>query len=232
MSGNEQEQIPEKLLQPNQRLEIMLLDGSTEVYQSRIEEVHKTELIVAMPMSKGYPVLLYEGSKFTGNLLFPGGKYVFTSFFLGKALNPLPVWKISLPQNIHKVQQRSFVRVAARISVHLTYSEKKGEPPREELIDHSLILDSKDISGGGVSLIAKHALKYGQIVQLSMQVPGEDGDELIESLGTVVRSEKPTEDSPFFWVGIRFESIQERDRQKIVRFVFKKQLEHRQKGLR
>ena len=63
MSGNEQEQIPEKLLQPNQRLEIMLMDGSTEVYQSRIEEVHKTELIVAMPMSKGYPVLLYEKNK-------------------------------------------------------------------------------------------------------------------------------------------------------------------------
>ncbi|WP_018704293.1 flagellar brake protein [Anaeromusa acidaminophila] len=231
MSGNEQEQIPEKLLQPNQRLEIMLMDGSTEVYQSRIEEVHKTELIVAMPMSKGYPVLLYEGSKFIGNLLFPGGKYVFTSFFLGKALDPLPVWKISLPQNIHKVQQRSFVRVAARISVRLTYTEKKGEPPRDELIDHSLILDSKDISGG-VSLIAKHALKYGQIVQLSMQVPGDEGDELIETLGTVVRCEKPADDSPFFWIGVRFESIQERDRQKVVRFVFKKQLEHRQKGLR
>ena len=65
-----------------------------------------------------------------------------------------------------------------------------------------------------------------------MQVPGDDGDELIETLGTVVRCERPTDDSPFFWIGVRFESIQERDRQKIVRFVFKKQLEHRQKGLR
>ena len=228
MSGNEQEQIPEKLLQPNQRLEIMLLDGSTEVYQSRLEEVHKTELVVAMPMSKGYPVLLYEGSKFIGNLLFPGGKYVFTSFFLGKALDPLPVWKISLPQNIHKVQQRSFVRVAARISVRLTYTEKKGEPPRDELIDHSLILDSKDISGGGIQIIAKMPLQIGDDVSISLDLPGSDG---IAAMGEVVRIQQAETEKPIFLIGIKFTDILEKERSSLIKYIFKLQLERRQKGL-
>ena len=120
------------------------------------------------------------------------------------------------------MQQRSFVRVAARISVHLTYVEKKGELSQEEQIDHSWHLDSKDISGGGVSVIAKHALKCGQIVQLSMQVPGDEEIELIETLGTVVRCERPTDDSIFFWIGVRFESIQERGQTKNSSLCFQK----------
>ncbi|MDF2928641.1 MAG: hypothetical protein K0Q75_879, partial [Anaerospora sp.] len=37
--------------------------------------------------------------------------------------------------------------------------------------------------------------------------------------------------NPVFWVGIKFLEVQERDRSKLIKYIFKKQLEQRQKGV-
>lgn len=232
MMKKEQEKIPKDLLRPNQRLEILLMDGSTETYQSRIEEVGEDRLTLAMPMSKGRPILLYEGSSFNGRMPCHGGMYVFASTFLDKAITPLPVWVVSLPRDVRKVQQRSFVRVSARVETNITYVEPPAPGSAQAPTARTLQLETKDISGGGVGLISKVPLKHGQKVRLQLYLPVDGAENRLELLGSVSRCERPQADLPVFWLGIRYEDIQEADRQKIIRYVFKKQLEERQKGIR
>lgn len=208
-----------------------LLEKPEEHYGSRIEEVNSDNLVIAMPMSKGYPVMLPRGDNFVAKLIFEGIVYQFMCTLLSKKVHPLPLWVVSLPFDIKKVQLRSFVRIASSLPVKLKIVlPETGNPVNagEVTENPEYSLATKDISGGGIQVVSKYALKPGAKVEVNMDIPGSGA---ITSMGEVVRLQQPQPDNPVFWVGIKFTDIQEKDRSKIIKYIFKKQLEQRQKGI-
>jgi c-di-GMP-binding flagellar brake protein YcgR len=211
----------------NQRFTIMLSKnpGSPQ-FQSRIEEVASDHIVCAMPMIKGRPLILQQGVKFYGKTIIDGIVYFFTSKLLDKKIFPLPVWIIDLPYDIQRIQQRSFVRVDAMLPVELRQIAE--ESPKN--LDNSIPLKvlTKDISGGGAQLILNEPVKIGTRLTLIIEVPDM---EAIETIGEVIRVEKPKQDRDIFWIGIKFLDLQEAFRNKLIRFIFRKQLEQKQKGI-
>ncbi|SDF39383.1 c-di-GMP-binding flagellar brake protein YcgR, contains PilZNR and PilZ domains [Sporolituus thermophilus DSM 23256] len=202
----------------------MLANGDkAERYSSRIEEVTDEYLIIAMPMSKGYPVFLSLGDNLHVRIVDNGTAYQFTCTLVSKKLHPLPVWVVTRPREIIKVQQRSFVRVRTALPVEISIFDNETAQ-----FSNSFQACSRDLSGGGIQLVSKEALDLGMKVQLAFELP-EAG--LIVVNGEVVRIEKPHHDRDIFWIGIKFLDLAERERSKIIRYIFKKQLEDRRKGL-
>lgn len=216
--------LPEHIFKINQRVEVALSkDYNVQHYTSRIEERLPDRLVLAMPMSKGYPVLLESNREFYGKVFTDTGVYWFRSVYYNKRMQPLPVWIVSLPYDIKKIQQRAFVRfdVALPASISFMLSPDQEEPTTIKTV-------TKDLSGGGVQVVSEMPLHLGTKLQVEVEVP-EHG--LVQAVGEVIRVFRPVSDRKLFWLAVKFTDIQENARDKIIRFIFKKQLEQRQKGL-
>lgn len=211
----------ENVLQVNQRLEIMLAAVPGRKFTSRIEEVHADHLVIAMPMSKGQPIILNYGSKFFARLVVQQSAYQLTCTFIDKRLNPIPVWLVSRPADIKKIQQRAFVRLDSSMPVRWQFLTETEDAP---LISSTI----RDISGGGVRIITKNPVPLGSKLKVMLDLPGIGPLELPSE---VVRIDQPQADLPIFWVGTKFLDIPENIRSKIIKYIFKKQVEERQKGL-
>lgn len=214
----------EELLKINQRVEIMLSQNSNAPhFTSRIEEMLPDKIIFAMPMQKGHPVLLERGRSFYGKIFDESGIYFFKSNFLDKKMSPLPVWIAEIPHDIEKIQQRAFVRFDISQPLKIEYFlDTNEETPL------SFQVNTKDLSGGGLQAICDQPIKLGTKVKMLLTL-SEGGDFEVE--GEVVRVCKPQMDRQLFWVSVKFVNVRDNIRDKIVRFIFKKQLEHRKKGL-
>ncbi len=214
----------EQIVKVNQRLEIMLSKNiNTPRFTSRVEELTSDEMIIAMPMQKGRPIILESGRGFYGKIITESGVYIFKSKFLSKRMYPLPVWIVAMPYEIEKTQQRAFVRFDVSQPLQIEYFL---DDDAEKAITQKVM--TRDLSGGGLQAICEQQIKIGTKVNMMLTLP-EDGD--LEVDGEVIRVQKPQEDRQLFWISIKFVDTRNIVRDKISRFIFRKQLEHRQKGL-
>lgn len=197
-------------------------NSNTPRLASRVEEIASDEMVIAMPMQKGRPIFLESGRGFYGRIITEGGVYFFKSKFLKKRMYPLPVWIVAMPYEIEKMQQREFVRFDVSQPLQLEYLP-------EDDADHTISLKviTRDLSGGGLQAICEQPIKIGTKVKMIISLP-DDGD--LEVAGEVIRVQKPQDDRQLFWISVRFVDVRSIIRDKISRFIFKKQLEHRQKG--
>jgi len=175
---------------------------------------------IAMPMNKSVPVIPRPGTKFYGRALAQGTIWQFTCIFVDKNMVPVPIWICELPFALIKVQLRSFVRLPAALPLKFKILSDSGDPV-------SIGTTTRDISGGGLQLITKKDLPVGTILHLWLDLP-EFGP--VATKATIVRSDQPP-DTNIYWVATKFTEIVEKDREKIIKFIFKKQSELRQKGL-
>ncbi|MDF2635333.1 MAG: type pilus assembly PilZ [Pelosinus sp.] len=194
----------------------------TPRFTSRVEEIFSDEIMIAMPMHKGRPIFLESGYKFYGKIINNSGVYFFKSKFLSKRMTPLPVWIIAMPYDLEKMQQREFVRFDVSQPLQIEYFLGDDESPV------SLKVMTRDLSGGGLQAICSSPIKMGTKVKMSISL-AEDDD--LEVDGEVIRVQKPQEDRQLFWISIKFLDVRNVIRDKISRFIFKKQLEQRQKGI-
>ncbi len=206
----------------NQRLAILLpKEKSFEQYSSRVEEVSESKLLVAMPMSKGSPVLMETGGHFYAKVFADSGIYGFDTSLLGKMIRPLPLWSISIPKEMKKVQQRAFVRLDVSLPAELEYSDENGEIV-------SLKAATKDLGGGGLQIITDRPLMVRDCFQVYIKLPD---NEAVQAKVEVVRCYKPQEERDLYWSAVKFVEINENYRDRIIRFIFRRQLEQRQKGV-
>ncbi len=205
-------------LSPGQIVDIVSdLGDRPQRLSTRILEVGPKGFAVFRPMENGSPI--------------PVGARVAITFPLGNAIWTLdcPVqatisMRIDLgypdPDHIRRVQRREHLRVAMTMPM-----------------DYQLALDGKfgrerqgllqDLSGGGCLLLLNEEVHYGAVlrVHLSMEQYG-----LMEVMGRVVRSTPGERRRGGRWqVAVEFYPIAERDRDRLVKFVFNK---HREEVIR
>jgi c-di-GMP-binding flagellar brake protein YcgR len=189
-------------------------------YRSRVEEVHSHHLVLAMPFDKGFPVYASVGAPIYGKVITDSAPYLFVSHYMEKRMSPLPVWIISPPTEITKLQQREYVRIDAKIPATVTLIDQEEDVPPANLIVN-------DISGGGARLVSPQSYPLGTSLLITFELPGQ---EIIETIGQVVRSEQPQTDLSVYWIGVKYVGLQERQRNKIIKYVFQKQLERHRRG--
>jgi hypothetical protein len=116
------------------------------------------------------------------------------------------------------VQRRDFARVDVKIPVEVTVQDSM-----------KFVADTLNVSANGLlletSLFGTDRLKLGTFVWLSIPLDDEEQPQEgpIEARGTAVR------DTGNGSVGIRFDHIAEKHQERLVRFVFRKEVEQRKK---
>lgn len=230
--------MPNKIFKVNGNMEIEITNGLYQgTYSSRIEEVMDNELEIAIPSKQGHLLPLPKGTWFLGKIMQCGSMYLFKSKINHVALQQnVPTWTIEKPEEIEKIQRRSYVRMDARLPVsvkihvegeNILLIEGKNYSAKE-LENKVWELNTKDISGSGAKIIAKMKIPEETNVSLTFQLP-EIG--AFYALARVIRSELINPELGLYWIGVHFIGLTERERDKIVRFIFKKQVELRKRSL-
>ncbi len=203
----------------NLRLDIMLTDDpGAERFPSKVEAISEGRLEFAMPISKGVPILLSPGDAFCGRVVLDGTVWLFTSTFLDKRFLPVAVWVVTPPADFARIQLRSFVRLETALTATVGVAGS-SQPPLKAI--------TKNISGGGAKLAVKEPLDPGARVELAVELPDTGS---LQAFGEVVRVEHD-EKRDFYIVAVKFVEVSERERDKIIKYIFRRQLARRQKGL-
>jgi len=189
--------------------------GNRRVYNSRIEDMGNESLTIAAPYSQGYFLNPRLGEKYTVSISAADCSYVFKAALLNYIRQPIPLWEITLPTALERQQLRSFVRLDVILDIRL-----------EVFTAEKTVIDTltKDVSAGGLRIMINKPIPVGTKLNMFLSL---SEDEKLEAEGEVVRIISPEEEHDKYEVAIRFSEIKERIRSRIVKYIFKKQIERR-----
>jgi len=217
------------MLQINQRIELDVNYGEyAGTYLSRVEEIGEKEIKVAIPVEKGTIVPLRLKTPVTITFLTKDAVHSGQTFIIGRTLHPIPVLILLMPEKFKRIQRRDYVRIEARLPVQVQIKENDEE-------SMSLSACTANISGGGMMLVIQQedlAIPLNSTLEVTIEIPEEN--QIIQAVGQVVRSQtiKSTiNDNDELIIGIKFTLIEEKAREQIISYVFKRQRELRKLGL-
>ena len=211
----------------NTKLMVRLADDADNTYyNSRIEDVEEETMLISMPSYKGLPVHVKKDAKILISSLTPNGRLMFESKVEGIIKEGIYMLRISLPKTGQQEQMRQFYRVPIYLRIGIVADDLKAVNEalfRGEEIDFQEA-SIENISGGGCRLTTKIALKENEDVILDFSGTNVDGVDLVPC--RVVRVTAQSNEKKI--ASLRYWNIDERVRDKLIRYVFKRQMELRQ----
>lgn len=210
------------LLQVGQRVEVSLFSDD-EMYTSRIEDLQKEKIIMAMPMdSKRRPIIPQVGDKLYVRLIADQCVYRFFSAYIDKLAEPIPMWIVTVPELAERYQNREFVRIQASIPIMVQITDDSGGllpvyPTR-----------TVDISGSGLCFIYNKRITIGTRIVIEIENLPDIG--IIHVFGEVVRSIEINE-KKVFHIGVRFLDLPRPIQNKFVSYIFELQRKNIAKGI-
>lgn len=206
----------------NHKIEI---NDEENTYKSNIQDIGKSGILIDVPIAGNKYYLMHKGSQIEFILSTENGAYRCTSIVLGKTRdNNLELIALSTPNIIEKIQRREFYRVPLIMDIKYyalpkdnVYSSLKDVP--SGYMDRMQKAIAIDISGGGMRFTSKEKIDKNVYVIITVNLQNE-----ILLLGKVVRVEYDSVNRNFR-IGVRFEGIDKKLRESIIRFVFSKSRE-------
>lgn len=206
-----------------QKVEIMEQQDGQEkrIFQSRVEDITKNSLEIAVPYAKGSFMTFERGEELRARVTDGSCAYLFTTKLLDSINDPISLWVVSLPTTVQKIQLRSFVRLDVNLGVQMDLGEEEGNGLNINAL-------TKDISGGGIQVLLPTPLSIGKRTKITLPLSDRT---IVEAKGEVVRVIPPLADYGKYGIGIKFTAIEERTRDGIIKYIFQKQVERRRKML-
>ncbi|WP_139994652.1 flagellar brake protein [Paenibacillus paridis] len=195
---------------------------ATIEYKSRIADEQEDGLLIEVPISEktGRYKRLFLGDELSVFFVSEDGiKNYFDSHVIGFKEDGVKLIKIRRPEpdRITKVQRRSFLRVPAELEIAIKMTNQVR-----------FVCETDDVGGGGISFIAdgKWPLEAEMVLECWLLVPFKNGTiEHAFFRGEIVRVVEL--ESGRKQAMIKYESINDSERQKVIRYCFEKQLEYR-----
>lgn len=214
-------------LKINQKVEILVdTPGYRGKYVSRIENLTDSEIVVGIPIVSGQIVPLPVGIKVDLDVTCPDAVYRIHTRTLKRILRPLPLLFLAKSEDVERVQRRNYARVDAVLDVEIEKLPSKGEKVKIYGI-------TKNISGGGMLISIRgngdllSLIRKDDFLEVSFKIP--TWKDPIYAISKVVREDVKVRDSKD--IAIAFVSINEKNRDRIVKFVFERQRELRRRGI-
>jgi c-di-GMP-binding flagellar brake protein YcgR len=177
---------------------------------------------VTLPYEKKDVLLLSPGTKVKVRVIGKNEQFLFTSEVLARRTSPFPHYVLKEPEEIKRVQLREYVRLKKVIKAQLAVLLDEDRAGLEQKV---LILD---ISGGGVSIALREPLAVGSKILLKFNLPGiekDDEDCQFKLKAEIRRCERSLSEKPKFIAGAVFLDITEKERDGLIRYIFRKMLE-------
>ncbi len=204
--------------------------------RSRVLDITKELIVLDLPFTEfGGHVLLFNpnDSIFISYQLNDGAVYSFTTHVVDSkfTMDNLPAMSIKVPlvKDIDKIQRREFVRVPVRTELSFLYLSRTQKPVEIKTGEGY----TWDISGGGLSFYANThcSIQAGDAVTVKYHLPNEPRNTTpISAKGNVVRIRESTETNVSI-ISVQYEDITRAFEQRVIRFVFQRQIELKNKGV-
>ncbi len=215
----------------NQKVELQIPTGSWKgSYSTYIADIDDGTISVAQPMVGGSTVPLLRNEEVALEYVIESGERLhFPARVLGHYGMGVPVITLSMPtpQQVQRYQLRDFVRLDANVPLYFALKPAPGlsaeEEDRQKVFHRSR---TSDISGSGAQILLDKVYPSGTRIDLVLQLEGANLPLTAEVVRTV-QQVTPKE----VWTGVRFLRVEERYRERIIRFIFSEQRTRRQKGL-
>lgn len=203
----------------NQKIEI-IEDRIT--YKANIQDVKKDYIMISIPVSEDKYYLMHRGS--IVDFYITGEKEItkFRSEVLGKKEeNNISFAILSSPEFVETIQRREYFRLPVAIDAKLYMLPKNHVYKSITDVPTGFFTRMKDgiivdISGGGMKAVVKEQMINGHFAIASIKIPEE-----LNLLCKIVWVEKDTINRNYR-VALSFQGISERERDKIIKFIFEK----------
>lgn len=211
----------EDYLTINTRITISIKHANySGVYDSRVEDIDDNQIMIAQPSEEGVPIPMVPGTKAIVEFVNNAGRFRFDSQVTGRRnQGKVSLAEIAMPKTVTRSQLREFYRVPTRIKAKLKifYS---AVPDKNMKIPHkSVDCLVVDISGGGGKLITPAWIENNQPFMLDISEAVEGMENAPCEAVRVKRIMEKTE------VSFRFSFDKENDRNQVIKYVFKRQIE-------
>ncbi|NLX76809.1 MAG: flagellar brake protein [Clostridiaceae bacterium] len=199
--------------------------GLVSQYESYDEESNMME--IHAPFTQGKIYTVHPGAKVDIIFSKENDIYMFRAEVIDrKIIEPIPMLWVKPVSPIERIERRSFFRMDCRLPILYHVIEKNAK--KNENIEKKPLKKcyTRDISGGGVCIVTDTEHKPGTEIHAYITIERE-----ICFVGTVVRAIQVREKGKImFETGIEYKQIENRDREKIISFVFETQRERLRKG--
>ncbi|KAA0259153.1 hypothetical protein FHQ18_01500 [Deferribacter autotrophicus] len=207
-------------LEPNIKITVDVLSGEfQDRYDSRIEIVDKDYLYISVPTKNAIPAPLTPGTKIEVSFITDKGRFSFKSEVVERIKENILMLKVKKPSFLMRKELRKYFRVETHLKViicKINYNNNENIPEMVKECDFGII---KDISGGGIKIVTELPLQAENIVEIDFNGTINNIKEVFGKVVRVVSLNNKYE------AGIEFISIRENDRDKIIHYVFKRQIE-------
>lgn len=185
---------------------VVVVNYNDVIYKCSIQDISEEGFSISVPVNNGKFLMLDEGKNLDVEYCTETGNYYeFDVEVIGRdKSDKIPMYKLSLPMNVRKIQRRNYVRVP--VVKNVEYRRDK-----EELWSKATILD---LSGGGMKIKAAQEFKINEKLFIKI----ETSSEVFEITAEVKRSDKIKTYEYIY--GLEFIDINENKRDKIVKEVF------------
>lgn len=206
------------------RIELELYDGNGDKvkpvlvsqYETYDEKTNLMEVHVPFYEGKIFPV--HTGAIM--NVIFSKGNdtYSFQAQAVGREYqSSIAILKIKPVSPIERIERRSFFRMNCTLEAE--YRIIEAFPIDDTDQEPFIKTVTRDISGGGVCLITPSKLKNGTMLELYLKL-----ERNIRFIGIVTRSMEVREKGKITHeTGIEFKRIENKDRERIISYVFETQ---------
>lgn len=138
---------------------------------------------------------------------------------------------LSIPNKGYRIQRRNFFRIKIMQEAKLRLVEEVVDQKQHKLnpVGEMKGCFLHDLSGGGVCVFSNEFVQPDQYFELSFSLPAKEGLKSFQEIVRVVRTEQTKgrglEEKFTYSMGGYFFSLEDQDRDVIVRYLYKRQLE-------
>lgn len=200
----------------------ILDDPNSATYYGRVNDISEGRLVITWPTNAGMRLLLHEDQILDFSFIKDGTPHVFQGLVDEERTEPMPELTIILSSAISTVQRRQDFRVKCLIPVEAVGAIK--EDARTDVTTPLIVKTvSNDLSAGGISVRFAKRVPEASLIDIKLALP-DDGP-TIKIPCTVVYSDYQTENQILYRTGMRFLAISASERARIVRFLYRTQLQ-------
>jgi c-di-GMP-binding flagellar brake protein YcgR len=213
-------------LKAHQRVQLNIVEGQYKGnYYSRIEDLVGDEtIIVALPPVDNAAVMVHVGDIINVFYWDSMAQYAFEAKVINRQDGVTPTITLEKHSEVQRMQRRSYFRIQTGLRVVFSVERDDDDESAEPQYYEGLTLN---ISGGGMLLSTSVKLEMGDTLLIKLYLSEQ---EYMVATGRVERLEYLAS-KDLYRAGIIYVAIHENDRDKIIAFVFKKEIDLRKKGL-
>lgn len=213
----------EKIMQIGNKVEISDYPYYSKEYSfenalvSKVESLDKDILAITAPIKKTTLYMLDEYKSYYITIYGDYGIYSTKVKMVGKYKEEnILILQLELLSQIEKIQRRQFFRLECML--YFKYRDESNTQWHEATM--------LDLSGGGMRFVSNRVLEKSKEIMCHLVFEGEEVSNLY-IISEIIASDESINDKNYIINRTRFINIENKDREKIVKFIFEEQRRRR-----